>query len=125
MSSNRQYRVLVTDDEPLLVDLTRFWFEHHGIGVDCAANGLEAQALLREQRYDLLMLDLMMPGLNGKELLQWLRGEQQDQVPVIITTGLNKPGLADELSELGANRLLIKPVHLDALEAAVQEFIHF
>lgn len=123
MVDTTQKRVLIVDDEPHLLELVGFWFEFKGFKVTSVANGKNAQQHLQESSFDIIVLDLMIPNINGKQLLSWLRKEQKATTPVIITTGLNRPELKAELEELGANRLLTKPVQLPDLEKTLKELL--
>lgn len=103
-------RILVVDDEPDILELTRFALAQEGFDVDTAANGDDALAQLRRQRPDLLVLDLMLPDQPGTEVCRKLRSDPDlSDVPVIMLTART-----DEVDrivgfELGADDYVTKP----------------
>ena len=102
-----QPTVLVVDDEPKIRDIVRRYLEADGFAVTEQADGPGALAAAREQRPDLIVLDVMLPGLDGVEVLRRLR--ESSQVPVILLTAR-----AEEVDKLiglavGADDYLTKP----------------
>ena len=77
-----QYRILVADDEKDIRDLLRLYLEKDDYIVDEAADGLEAAQMLENQEYDLVLLDIMMPGIDGFRLLKKLR--EDSNIPAMI-----------------------------------------
>jgi DNA-binding response OmpR family regulator len=80
-----QRQILIVDDDPSIRNLLRLVAERRGLTVDMAADGTEALALLAERRYDLAVVDLMMPRLNGYDLVTALRAFAQRPAIVIAT----------------------------------------
>jgi DNA-binding response OmpR family regulator len=110
-------RVLVVDDEPMLVNLLHYLLEHAGFEVATAGNGAEALALVRARPFELVLSDLMMPVMDGKALLAAIQREA-DPPPVVILTGYGDQ--ADPvLRANGAREVLGKPISPAALIAAV------
>ena len=98
----RGKQVLVTDDDPVVIELTRQLLEDDGWTVRSAANGQEALDALADELPDVMLLDLMMPVMDGFETLRRLRGNPDTaNLPVIIVTA--KDLAADEVEELRAN----------------------
>ena len=100
-------RILVVDDEPSIVELIRVNLEDAGYEVDEAADGAEALEKVRTRLYDLIVLDLMLPGVDGFEVCRQVRSESA--VPIIMLTAK-----AEEIDrvlglELGADDYIIKP----------------
>jgi DNA-binding response OmpR family regulator len=81
----KQRQILIVDDDPAIRNLLRLVGERRGFSVDMAADGAEALQLLVESRYDLAIIDLMMPRLNGYELVTALRTFPQRPAVVIAT----------------------------------------
>ena len=86
--------ILVVDDEPFNVDLICQELEALGVDTVAAADGREAIDTLQERRCDVMLLDIMMPGMSGYDVLQWLRDDDRlAHLPVIVisanATGLN------------------------------------
>ena len=98
----RGKQVLVTDDDPDVIDLTRQLLEDDGWTVRSAANGKEALEALADQKPDVMLLDLMMPVMDGFETLRRLRANPDTaDLPVIVITAQDLA--ADELDDLRAN----------------------
>lgn len=103
-------RVFVVDDEPDVVGLLRTVLEREGLEVEVATDGRTALAGVLGRPPDLIILDLMMPGLDGFELLKLLRLDPTcESVPVLIVSARTQQ--KDQLSslQLGANAYLCKP----------------
>ena len=109
----KEGRVLVVDDEPMLRDTLGQTLSAEGYVVDLAVDGETALERIRAARPDAILLDLMMPGMNGRQFLQALRDDDAyKNVPVMIMTAVH--GL--ELSAtLGASEVVEKPFNVDDL----------
>ncbi|HHH83412.1 MAG TPA: response regulator transcription factor [Chloroflexi bacterium] len=111
-------RVLVVDDEKPLRDFVRRNLEVRGYQVEVAANGLEALALFGAQPFDLIILDLMMPHMDGLETTRRIR--QNSIVPIIVLTALGEEGDKIAAFEMGADDYLTKPFGVEELLARVR-----
>jgi two-component system alkaline phosphatase synthesis response regulator PhoP len=113
--------VLVVDDEPKLVKVVREYLEHDGYRVVSAGDGREALERFRKERPDLVVLDLMLPELDGLEVCRRLRRESQ--VPIIMLTARAEE--VDELIglELGADDYVTKPFSPRTLLARVRSVL--
>ena len=100
--------VLVVDDEPQVREIVATYLERDGFRVRTAANGAEALAELAIKRADLVVLDLMLPGIDGLAVLKKLR-ESGDQVPVIVLSAKGRESERVAGLELGADDYLAKP----------------
>ena len=109
MTSNarRRQRILVVDDEPRMIDFIRLNLEHDGFEVSQAESGLVALEQLRDQLPDLVLLDIMMPDLNGFETLKLMR--EISTVPVIMLTAKGEEDDRVRGLELGADDYVTKP----------------
>jgi DNA-binding response OmpR family regulator len=109
----KEGRVLVVDDEPMLRDTLGQTLSAEGYVVDLAVDGETALERIRAARPDAILLDLMMPGMNGRQFLQALRDDDAyKNVPVMIMTAVH--GL--EISAtLGASEVVFKPFDVDDL----------
>jgi two-component system, OmpR family, response regulator len=112
-------RILVVDDEPSIVDLLREALRYAGFEVTSADNGFDAVRLAREQRPDLLVLDVMMPGYDGLDVVRRLRSEG-DRVPVLFLTA--RAASQDAIAGLtvGADDYVTKPFSLGELVARIR-----
>ena len=113
----RKRLILVVDDEPAIVRLVRAKLQSDGYAVATAGRGEEALEYLEDERPDLVVLDLMMPGMDGFETLRRIR--TTSQVPVILLTA--RAGDHDKLRGLegGADDYITKPFNPDELAARV------
>lgn len=109
-------KVLVVDDEPALRDLIRAVLEDEGYQVVTAENGRRALELLRQDRPDLVLTDLMMPVMGGHELLRHLRSMPElDRIPVIVMSTARAAVSID-----AAAAFVPKPFDIDQLLAAIR-----
>ena len=116
-----QYRILVADDEKDIRDLLRLYLEKDDYIVDEAADGLEAAQMLESQEYDLVLLDIMMPGIDGFRLLKKLR--EDSNIPAMIISA--KVTDNDKILglELGADDYITKPFNPMEVSARVKSNI--
>lgn len=113
-------RVLVADDDPQMRRLVRTVLEREGVQVVEAADGLDAIDLVGQQQFDLIVLDLNMPRLDGLGVLEELGAQVSTaQIPVIVLTAVGDESEAKAL-DLGARDYLTKPVRPTALTARVR-----
>lgn len=115
-------RILLIEDDALLADGLARALRHSGYLVDAAADGRAADQLLSSDGYDLAILDLGLPGLDGSEVLQRLRARRQ-QTPVLVLSARLAVEERVRLLDLGADDYVVKPVRLDELEARVRALI--
>ena len=114
-------KILVVDDEKLLVKGIKFNLEHEGYEVDTAYDGEEAVRLTLETEYDLLILDLMMPRLDGLEACRRIR--EFSGVPIIMLTARGED--MDKLIgfEYGADDYITKPFNIMELKARIRAIL--
>jgi two-component system OmpR family response regulator len=112
-------RVLVVDDEKRLATSLRVGLEAEGFAVDIAFDGTEGLWLAREHTYDAIVLDLMLPGINGYKVCEALRDEE-DWTPILMLTA--KDGEWDQVEGLdtGADDYLTKPFSFPVLVARLR-----
>ena len=107
-------KLLIVDDEIKFLDSIAQRLEMRGLDVAKAGNGTEAVDIARTQKFDLALLDLKMPGMDGKQVLEILKKEHKF-IEVIILTGHGSLESAVECTKLGAFGYLPKPYELDNL----------
>ena len=114
-------RVLVVDDEKLIVKGIRFSLEQEGMEVDCAYDGEEAVQKAKENEYDIILLDVMLPKLDGFEVCQQIR--EFSSVPVIMLTA--KGDDMDKILglEYGADDYITKPFIILEVKARIKAII--
>ncbi len=116
-------RLLIADDEVKFVDSIAERLEMRGLSVAKAHDGTEAVRLARQERFDLALLDLKMPGLDGREVLRILKHEQE-HLEVVILTGHGSLDSAVECTKLGAYGYLPKPCDLNDLLEILKQAYH-
>jgi two-component system, OmpR family, response regulator VicR len=111
-------KVLVVDDEKLIVKGIRFSLEQDGMDVDCAYDGEEALSLAKEHEYDIVLLDVMLPKLNGFEVCQQIR--DFSTMPIVMLTA--KGDDMDKILglEYGADDYITKPFNILEVKARIK-----
>ena len=115
-------KILIVEDEPKTGDYLRQGLREAGFAVELASDGLAGLQLAQQQDFDLLILDVMLPGLNGWQLLQRLR-EQGHQVPVLFLSARDQVEDRVKGLELGADDYLVKPFSFAELLARVRTIL--
>lgn len=113
--------ILVVDDEPKVARLARDYLEKNGFRVTTAADGQSALTIARREKPDLIILDLMLPQIDGREVCRILRRESD--VPIIMLTALSEE--IDQVTglEIGADDYITKPFSVRALVARVRALL--
>jgi len=114
-------RVLVVDDEKLIVKGIKFSLEQEGLVVDCAYDGEEAVAAARATSYDVILLDLMLPKLSGFEVCQQIR--EFSDVPIVMLTAKSED--IDKIMglEYGADDYITKPFNILEVKARIKAIL--
>jgi response regulator RpfG family c-di-GMP phosphodiesterase len=112
-------KILLVDDDKLILDAISQILIKEGFEIKTASDGNTAKSLCGLETYTLVISDVKMPGLNGIELLHFLKREMPS-IPVILTTGFSEIGSAQEAMELGASGFLPKPFKKADLMALIQ-----
>ena len=115
------YRLLVVDDERLIVKGIKMALEQEGMVVEPAYDGETALSMIKQQDYDLVVLDVMLPGLDGLDVCQQIR--EDSLVPIIMLTA--KGDDIDKIMglELGADDYLTKPFNIIELKARIKAIL--
>ncbi len=115
-----EFRVLIVDDEEELVTTYAERLQLRGIQVQTATDGETALKIIEEDPPQVVVLDVMMPGIGGIEILQRMN-EQNIKIPVILLTGYGSAEKGAEGMKLGAFDYLMKPCDLNILINKIQE----
>ena len=115
-------KVLVVDDEPHILKSLAQYLEMEDFNVDTASSGTEALEKVEGGKPDLVVLDVMMPGMDGFEVLEKMRAsEDTASIPVIMLTAKDRSSDVMRGYELGATSYLVKPFNLDELVETIQQ----
>jgi DNA-binding response OmpR family regulator len=115
-------RILVIDDDAAVTSLLKRGLSYEGFAVETAKSGVEGLVIARERPADLVILDVMMPGLSGFEVLQRLR-TADDNLPVLMLTAKDAPDDQVQGLEAGADDYVIKPFTFEVLLARVRSLL--
>lgn len=104
-------KVLIVDDEPSMVSILKRYVSNAGYEFDSATNGQDALDKIEKNQPDLVLLDLVMPGLNGFETCRRIRdSEKTKKLPVLIITALRSQSDSAAAADSGANEFIVKPI---------------
>lgn len=114
-------KILVVDDEKLIVKGIRFSLEQDGMEVDCAYDGEEALEMIKDKEYDIILLDVMLPKLTGFEVCQHIR--EFSSVPIVMLTAKGED--MDKILglEYGADDYITKPFNILEVKARIKAII--
>ena len=117
------HKILIIEDNPDIVANIYAFFEPKGFELDNAHNGLSGLALASSNRYDVILLDVMLPGMDGTKLCKTLREELHNKTPVLMLTA--RDTVLDKVAgfDSGADDYLVKPFSLVELEARIKALI--
>ena len=107
-------RVLLADDEDALRSTIAAWLTDEGFAVEQAADGLEAIKLVQSMDFDIALLDIKMPGVNGLEVLRFIK-KNSPSTDAVMMTAMSDVNMAVEAMKLGSKEYLTKPIDLDQL----------
>lgn len=123
MAPRRSTRILLVDSEAPMLDLLKISLKGRGYKLDTAGDGREAMQAVEQQTPDLIIMELMLPVMDGVSLLRWLREKHDMDIPVLVLTALDRPGIYDTVHGLGVAGLLYKPVRRRELLKLVQKLV--
>lgn len=118
MNSHSIPRILVVDDEKHIREAVSSWFNRRGFFVRVAENGARAVAICEEEEFDVMVIDMEMPVMNGPEAIKKIRSIAPE-MPILVFTGFSAS--IQEAIDVGANQILHKPVSLHDLEEEVRK----
>lgn len=115
---NRDIKILIVEDDDDINDLLKDMLNNNGYYVECAYSGTEALIYLKNENIDIVLLDLMIPGKSGEEVLEIIRDAHQ--IPVIIISAKEEQGIRPRLLRAGADDFISKPFDIDEVLARVE-----
>ncbi|WP_083930381.1 response regulator [Methylovulum miyakonense] len=114
-------RILLIENDVFFVGLLSLVLTKSGYGIISANNGKDAVKVLSEQPVDLIILDLMMPEMDGLAFLHWLREEANATTPAIVLTGMVAADTEQHVLEAGGDALLYKPIQFPELLSKIKQ----
>ncbi|MBI4773400.1 MAG: sigma-54-dependent Fis family transcriptional regulator [Deltaproteobacteria bacterium] len=117
---NEKMSIMIVDDEMIVRESFLHWFKRGGHRVDAAASGMEALKKLEESAFDLMFVDIKMPGMSGIELLEKVKAEYPETIVVIITA-YGSIESAVQAMKIGAADYLLKPFKPDQLSLVMEK----
>lgn len=115
------YRILIAEDDDTLRNILEMFFSKNGFETDAVDNGIDACSYADKNRYDIVILDIMMPGKDGREVCKYIRGKYD--VPVIFLTALGNEEDIVKGYEVGADEYISKPFSSKVLLVKVNALI--
>jgi len=125
LKNGKRLRVLVADDSRLNRHVMKAMLDEFGVESDFASSGPMTLEKLQAETYDLLVLDIQMPGMSGFDVIEAYQAAHADEklVPIMVITGDATPEIHDECERLGVARFLLKPVDQEMLRNALVSLI--
>jgi CheY-like chemotaxis protein len=123
--SDHVKRVLIAEDSEMNRQVFRGILEYMGLDVDFANTGIEALKRLKEEIYDLLIVDIQMPEMSGFEVISRYKSLYggKSRIPIVVVTGDVTKEVQDECEELGIDRFISKPVESERLRSIIAEML--
>ncbi len=117
-------KILVVDDEPFILKSLSFVLMKEGFQIETATNGLEAMEKIRQEKPDIVFLDIMMPKMNGMEVCQWIRQDPVlKNIYVIILTAKGQEMDREKGFSIGADEYMKKPFSPSSVVQRLKEIL--
>jgi DNA-binding response OmpR family regulator len=117
-------KILVLEDDPYVADTLRLQLEAHGFEVDTASDGLEGLNRARADSPDLVLLEVVLPKLDGYHVCRLLKFDQQYRhIPIFILTGRQRGSDRKTGEAVGAEEYLVKPCDIDDLLGRIRQYL--
>ncbi len=114
-------KLLVIDDDAAVTELLALLLKSHGYDVSTVNSGPDGIIILREKKIDLVVLDLMMPDMDGWDVCRKVRSFSN--VPIIVLSALNDPSMIASILDTGADDYLVKPTPSSVLIAHIKQLV--
>jgi two-component system alkaline phosphatase synthesis response regulator PhoP len=117
-------KILIVDDEPDILKLASLRLKKLGYDVIMAVNGKEALDIMRDEKPDLILLDLILPVMNGADVCKKTKNDEKlKHIPIILFTAQSDTMTAEKAKEFGANDYITKPFDPEELRGKVEEIL--
>ena len=117
-------KILLADDSPVIQTLSKKIFQGQGYEIKGVKSGTQVLKEIESQDYDIVILDIILPGIDGMELAKKIRAlddEKKANIPIVAISGNYKNYVKEDFDAVGINDYLIKPLDYDALVNAVKK----
>src|SRR5258706_8150099 len=114
-------KVLLIDDDKAITDLMSMLLKTHGFETITANNGADGVNLAKEKKADIVLLDLMMPDMDGWQVCRAIR--TFSNIPILVLSAINDPRMVASVLDLGADDFLVKPVPSGVLVAHIRKMV--
>jgi two-component system, OmpR family, alkaline phosphatase synthesis response regulator PhoP len=117
-------RILLVDDEPALLELIKIRLEANGYEIISASDGQQALDLARKEMPELIILDLMLPKVDGYQVCRLLKSDDKyKKIPILLFTACAQESDKESGREAGADGYIVKPFEPNSLLAKIKEFL--
>lgn len=113
-------KALIVDDTIINIKVAQRLIEHEGLSVDYVMSGKECLEKVKEVKYDVIFMDIMMPEMDGVETFKKLQEMEDFDIPVIALTAYAGTGAKQKYLKLGFNNYIAKPIQIDILHNAIK-----
>ena len=114
-------KVLIVEDHPDLLDILTLQMEEMGFAVTSATNGIEAVEKAIEEKPHLILMDIMLPGIDGLEATRRIRSNPEaKEIPILAATAITNKSQLRECIEAGCNDVIVKPFTAEDLQEKIQ-----
>ena len=112
-------KILVIDDDQLMLTAMTWKLKEQGFEISTSCDAMEAISLIQKRNIDLIISDIMMPGMSGLELLSLLKQFYLNKIPLILMSSLDEGNLILKSLDLGAYDFITKPIDFDSLHKKI------
>jgi len=117
-------KILLVDDTELFIDLEKSYLQRKSFSFSVARSGEEALGCIENDKFDLVILDLLMPGIDGDEVCRRIKsGSSTNNIPVVMVCSESEPGLKERCHSAGCDAFVAKPLKRDELLATIDRLI--
>ncbi|GAB1463199.1 response regulator transcription factor [Pedobacter sp.] len=117
-------KILIAEDEVLMLKALEFKLKKDGYQVDVAADGKQAMEKVKNETYDLILTDIMMPFVGGMEILSYVKNDPiKKHTPVLLISAVGLENIVLEGFSLGADDFIYKPFNLNELSVRIKRYV--
>lgn len=116
-------KILIVDDNDDIITTYRVVLDRMGYQVAVARNGNEVLDMIENEKPDLVLLDVLLPGLSGSEVCRKIKETSEIDIPVVAITASVSAATREKMAEVGADDFLLKPIDVSVLNRVVKKFL--